>query len=147
MRTALLAMLLAAIVAGFGCRSPEAPSDAVENPQDRKLFKDVTPSEAYAATAAGGVEFIDVRSEAEFKGRHAPNSTNVPMVILNGRMSEMDRSKPVYVICEVGRRSEDAARQLTDAGFKDVRHVTGGVVAWIKAGFPLVPEAKEKKNE
>lgn len=129
-------------LAGMACSSSSTSNPAGENLPiaERKPFKDVTPAEASVGTGSGGIQFIDVRGEAEFEARHAPNSVNVPLAKLSEDMPKMDASKPTYVICEVGLRSEDAAAQLAAAGFTDVRHVKGGLAAWVKAGLPVVQE-------
>jgi rhodanese-related sulfurtransferase len=41
------------------------------------------------------------------------------------------------VICRSGNRSAQASRTLAELGFKDVRNVKGGILAWRSAGYPL----------
>lgn len=48
-----------------------------------------------------------------------------------------DPSIPILVTCFSGHRSSDAVKILLDMGFKDVRELKGGIIAWIGAGYPL----------
>jgi len=84
-----------------------------------------------------GLEVIDVRSEAEFKAYRIAGSRNIPLTQLEKSISSLDKTKPIYLVCEVGLRSTTAARKLVDAGFKEVRHIEGGLKAWEKAGLPV----------
>jgi rhodanese-related sulfurtransferase len=43
----------------------------------------------------------------------------------------------LYVICRSGNRSKQASEILLKAGFKDVRNVEGGILAWQDAGFAV----------
>ena len=141
MNKLVLSAAMFVAIAGAACTSSSVgPANTAQELSDRKAFEDVTPAETSVATAEQGIQFIDVRGEAEFEARHAPNSVNIPMSELSEAMKALDPSKPTYVICEVGLRSEDAAGQLAAAGFTDVRHVKGGISAWVKAGLPVVQE-------
>jgi rhodanese-related sulfurtransferase len=84
-----------------------------------------------------GVNVIDVREPAEYVGGHVPGAVSIPMGRLPSRSGELDRSRPVYVICASGGRSGAMADYLARAGF-DARSVAGGTSAWIAAGRPVV---------
>lgn len=84
-----------------------------------------------------GVNVIDVREPAEYVGGHVPGAVSISMGRLPSRTSELDRSRPVYVICASGGRSGAMADYLARAGF-DARSVAGGTSAWIAAGRPVV---------
>ncbi len=51
---------------------------------------------------------------------------------------ELDSGKPVLVYCRSGRRSAEAAAALVKLGFADVRDLDGGILAWEKAGQPII---------
>ena len=59
-----------------------------------------------------------------------------PMGQLPSRVHELDRSKPVYVICATGNRSLAMTDLLRVAGFK-AWSVTGGTSAWARSGRPV----------
>jgi rhodanese-related sulfurtransferase len=87
----------------------------------------------------GGL-LLDVRQPDEYVEGHAPDSKLVPLARIKSRMAELTpyKDKPVAVICRSGRRSALAVSELREAGFTQVQNVDGGMLAWQKAGLPLV---------
>ena len=55
-----------------------------------------------------------------------PQARNIELDHLRERLGEIDRERPVVVFCQVGLRGYLAYRILRQAGFKDVRNLTGG---------------------
>ncbi|MHC4994959.1 MAG: rhodanese-like domain-containing protein [Planctomycetota bacterium] len=88
------------------------------------------------------VEFVDVRTPAEFREVHAPQAKNIPLDELDPEAYRRSRGEraadPVYVICKTGGRGKQAARRLVEAGFKEVVNVEGGMDAWTAAGAAVV---------
>lgn len=91
-----------------------------------------------------GVLLLDVREPSEYTSGHAPGSVLIPVGQLNQRLKEIQafRDKPVAVICRSGRRSATATDILRKAGFGEARNVEGGMIAWEKAGLPMMRGAK-----
>jgi rhodanese-related sulfurtransferase len=87
-----------------------------------------------------GTLLIDVREPDEYAQGHAPNSTLIPLGQLEQRLSELAgyKNKPVVLICRSGSRSGKAQKLLQQAGFSAASNVEGGMVAWQKAGLPVV---------
>jgi rhodanese-related sulfurtransferase len=96
---------------------------------------------ALAAAQADGAVVVDVREPAEYVGGHVPGALLMPMGQLPSRVAELDRSRPVFVICASGNRSRAMSDYLERAGF-DARSVDGGTSAWIQAGHPVVRGAR-----
>ena len=63
------------------------------------------------------ITLLDVRTPAEFAGGHIDGFVNIPVDELRDRLGELDKSKPVYVICQSGLRSYIACRILAGYGF------------------------------
>ncbi len=76
------------------------------------------------------VQFIDVRTPGEFKGRHIKEFKNIPLNTLKSQLASLDKSKETVVICQSGMRSGQAAKILKKEEFTDVWNVTGGMSAW-----------------
>ena len=68
---------------------------------------------------------LDTRTPAEYSRGHVEGFINIPVDELRERISELDSSKPVYVICQSGLRSYIATRILTGNGF-DCYNFAGG---------------------
>jgi rhodanese-related sulfurtransferase len=49
-----------------------------------------------------------------------------------------DHGAKIVLYCRSGQWSTVAARALVDAGYENVWHLDGGMVAWDRAGLPLV---------
>lgn len=73
----------------------------------------------------GSVILLDVRSVIEYTDGHIDDFINIPHNELRGRISELDKSKKVYINCQVGLRGYIAARILMQNGF-DAYNLSGG---------------------
>lgn len=113
----------------FGCQS--LSSSAAQS-----VIKQISVTETKKAVDAKDVQFIDVRTVEEYKGGHAPKTINLPLDKLENDLSKLDKNKPVYVICQTGRRSQKGAEILEKAGFKEIYNVSGGTGEWISTGLP-----------
>ena len=87
-----------------------------------------------------GTLVLDVRESGEYAEAHIAGSTLIPLGQLAQRLQELgaDKSKPVVLICRSGRRSAQALTILEQAGFSAASNVEGGMLAWQKAGLPVV---------
>ena len=66
----------------------------------------------------GSVTLLDTRTVGEFDGGHIDGFLNIPVDELRERLDELDKGKPVYVICQSGLRSYIACRILAGNGFE-----------------------------
>jgi rhodanese-related sulfurtransferase len=89
-----------------------------------------------AAALDRGAAVVDVREPDEFRDGHLPGAVNIPMGQLTRRLDELDRARPVYVVCASGNRSSAMVDVLAAAG-RDATNVVGGTSAWIRAGRPI----------
>lgn len=73
----------------------------------------------------GSVTLLDTRTPMEYSMGHVKGFINIPVDELRERIDELDKSKPVYVICQSGLRSYIASRILMGNGF-DAYNFAGG---------------------
>lgn len=73
------------------------------------------------------VTLLDVRSPSEYRGGHIAKAINVPLNKITGYKGTKDA--PVYLICQSGMRSKNAAKQLKKMGYT-VTNVRGGMNQW-----------------
>ena len=104
----------------------------------------VPPSEVKGRMDAGeDVVIIDVRTNNEFAGGHAPGAVNLPLGELSIKLRQLGgdldsfKTLPVYAMCRTDNRAANAARALKKAGFSDLKVVGGGMNAWKRAGFSV----------
>ncbi len=81
---------------------------------------------------------LDVRTPEEFAKGHLENAMNVDW---NGdnfdaQLSNIDKSKPVFVYCLSGGRSSSAAAKMRADGFKEVYELKGGIMKWRSENLP-----------
>ena len=88
------------------------------------------------ASAGEDAVVVDVREPGEYIQGHVPGAVLIPMGQLPTRMTELDRSRPVYVVCASGNRSSAMTGLLRSNGF-DAHSVAGGTNAWIRTGRPI----------
>ena len=79
---------------------------------------------------------VDVREPGEYVAGHVPGATLIPMGQLASRLAELDKSRPVYVVCASGNRSAAMTDLLRAAGY-DAYSVAGGTSAWARSGRPV----------
>ena len=73
----------------------------------------------------GSVTLLDTRTVREYGRGHVEGFSNIPVDELRERIGEIERGKPVYVICQSGLRSYIAVRILSGYGF-EAYNFTGG---------------------
>lgn len=66
----------------------------------------------------GSVTLLDTRTADEYHTGHIEGFQNIPVDELRERLKEIEKEKPVYVICQSGLRSYIAARILEGNGYK-----------------------------
>ena len=86
---------------------------------------------------------LDVRTEEEFINGHVAGAVNIPLDDLRGRLSSLDRNKPIVAYCQVGLRGYVADRILSQNGFK-VYNVTGGYKSAVPLNLPIEEGIQEK---
>lgn len=95
----------------------------------------MTPDEAYAQRDR--VQFLDVREFYEFDAGHIEGAIHVPLRRLPEKLELLDPGRPVVVACQIGQRSDIAARFLIDKGF-EAYNLEGGMTSWSELGLPFI---------
>jgi rhodanese-related sulfurtransferase len=86
-----------------------------------------------------GAQILDVRESDEWAATGVPpGAILIPLGDVAQRAaSKLDKNRPVYVICNSGNRSRQAAAILVEQGFTQVYNVAGGIKAWLAADLPV----------
>ncbi|MEJ7756068.1 MAG: rhodanese-like domain-containing protein [Nocardioidaceae bacterium] len=80
---------------------------------------------------------LDVRENDEWAAGHIEGAVHIPLAQLPGRVAEVPPDAQTLVYCKSGGRSAQATVFLKHAG-RDAVNLDGGVIAWERAGRPLV---------
>ena len=86
-----------------------------------------------AAKRMGKAVFIDVREAHELASGRIPKALHIPLGTLlsnEDSVGDIASDTQVIVYCQHGIRSFSAASHLVTFGFKNVAHITGGIVRW-----------------
>jgi glyoxylase-like metal-dependent hydrolase (beta-lactamase superfamily II)/rhodanese-related sulfurtransferase len=75
------------------------------------------------------LQLIDVRGPGEVAAAPVEGARNIPLPALRGRLDDLDRHRPVVLLCAGGARSATASSLLRANGFADVSDVLGGAGA------------------
>ncbi|HYL76979.1 MAG TPA: molybdopterin-synthase adenylyltransferase MoeB [Bryobacteraceae bacterium] len=83
---------------------------------------------------------IDVREPHEYQICKIPYAKLIPLGDLPKRVNELDSADEIVAHCKSGMRSAKAVDFLKQAGFKKVRNMKGGILAWSDKVDPSVPK-------
>ena len=84
--------------------------------------------EEYQSTS--GAVLLDVRTPEEYRSGHIPGSKNIPLQTIDkvGSVAE-NKDMALYVYCQSGARSRQAAGMLKQMGYTNVNNI-GGIAAY-----------------
>jgi rhodanese-related sulfurtransferase len=83
------------------------------------------------------VGVVDVRELSEWDDGHIERAVHLPMFEAVSRRSEIPDNRPTAVLCAGGLRSSAVIGALQRHGLGALHNVTGGMGAWIKAGYSV----------
>ena len=92
---------------------------------------------AHAQLQNGGTFVMDVRPKHEYEEAHLPGAVNMPLAELADNQVELpgDLDAPILSVCQRGNASLSGVLFLTSLGYRNVRSMTGGTLAWREKGF------------
>ncbi|HVL98878.1 MAG TPA: molybdopterin-synthase adenylyltransferase MoeB [Egibacteraceae bacterium] len=98
---------------------------------------EITPEEF--ARVRENVRVIDVREPHEYDISRIPGADLIPLGTLPQRLHELDSAEDIVVHCKSGVRSAQACRLLSEAGFRKVRNLHGGINAYARQVDRSIP--------
>jgi rhodanese-related sulfurtransferase len=131
---------LGLLVGGCAGTAPQTDMTAKELVNEAKQnICEITVAEAKGILDQGGFVFIDCREPKEYKMGHIPGAINVPRGLMEFQIDKKvpDKNQNMVVYCKSGGRGCLATCTLCRMGYKNVKNVDGGWLAWEKAGYPI----------
>ena len=129
-------LVTAGIVLAVGC------GEKVKAPE--QIIKDVDAQEAFVLLEENqeNADFviIDVRTPEEFTEAHVENAINIVFGSegFEDEIGELDRDKVYLIYCRSGNRSRGALDIMVELGFREVYHLSVGILGWIEGGYPVI---------
>ena len=121
-----------------GCATTgEQPAAAVAAEAAPRV-ETVTPEQLHAMLEAGSVVLIDVRTPYEYADGRIAGALNAPLTHFDPAAIPMEQGRETILYCGSSHRSGIAATALAEYTGGTVRHMAGGIKAWIAAGLPTV---------
>ena len=133
----LLVVGLLTACGGEPVRGDRTPALGVPVRVGSGAYTNLTPAEL--AVLLENKDFLLVNTHVPYGYEIAQTDAHIPVDGEGRWLREYpaDRSAMVVLYCRSGRWSSLAARQLVMAGYENVWHLNGGMVAWSAAGLPL----------
>ena len=115
---------LLCIFSFVGCNQKET---AMKN-----TYEQITPAEAKEIMdTEQNYIILDVRTEEEFAEGHIAGAILIPDYEITEKAERVltDKDQQILVYCRSGRRSKNAASQLVELGYSNVKEF-GGIIDW-----------------
>ena len=89
-----------------------------------------------------GETFLLVNTHIPFEGNIPSTDFSVPFDEINQNLDQFpaDKDAEIVLYCRSDRMSRIAAEELVEAGYTNLKMLTGGMVAWQNAGLSLEME-------
>ncbi|MCB0443746.1 MAG: rhodanese-like domain-containing protein [Flavobacterium sp.] len=100
--------------------------------QKNERIKVVSKVEFNTMITKGKVQLIDVRTPNEFNDGFIKGAKNINVNDPNfeSEIQKLDKTKPVYIYCRSGARSQTAAKKMVALGFIQIIDLKGGYMNW-----------------
>ena len=120
--------------------------------QRRRTGPEVDNSSATELINRKNAQIIDLRDPKDFKKEAIANSVNIPADFkkecsarsvnipadrIQNELGKLNKTRPVLLVDDDGRRSRMASPLLRGTGFKEVYILAGGLNAWRMAKLPF----------
>ena len=108
-----------------------------------QIIQDVTTEEAYALIQQNQLDptfiIIDVRTPEEFAEGHIEEAINIDFRSENFgvQIDELNRGNKYLIYCRSGNRSRGALEVMVEMDFKEVYHLSDGIIKWIDEEYPI----------
>lgn len=100
--------------------------------QPAQISEDVEAEKFKSLVDGGSGLILDVRTPGEYAGGNISGSVNMDFnsAEFEASLDTLDKTKPVYVYCQGGGRSEQAKNIMLEKGFTEVYNLIGGYGNW-----------------
>ncbi len=101
-------------------------------------YKCISIDDAKKLMEAGDVSLVDIRDPNSFASGSIKDSVHVSDANVEAFLAQVEKEKPLIVVCYHGNSSQGAAAFFSSKGCKDVYSLNGGFVEWQQRGEAYV---------
>ena len=133
------AWALAVVACGAGSTTTKVGNGAVGTRVEVEggAYFDITPRTLKSWLS--DKDFLLVNVAVPYVGEIESTDEFIPLNDIEGRLNAFpQRDAKIVVYCRSGATSAMAARKLVRLGYSNVWNLTGGMIAWQEAGYPLI---------
>ena len=127
-------------VPGMGVKAPtslreELAGHMIENVRGNDALT-IDQDEAKVMMSTQEPFIVDVRGYETYAKAHIPGAVSMPLKELPNLTGVLpdDRNAPILCVCQKGNASLSGALFMLSLGYKKVRSLNGGTLAWIDSG-------------
>ena len=103
------------------------------------LQEDVTPEELRRLLDEDAIDLIDVREPYEHEAGRIEGAIHVEIPHLTAAAAQHHQERPIDFYCRTGARTAMTTQAFRASGFQAF-NLTGGLLAWVAKGLPIVPD-------
>lgn len=99
-------------------------------------YKDLSVEEFKNLISQSEVVILDVRTSGEYNDGHIEGALNIDVnseSFLETVEKEIEKNDTLAVYCRSGRRSANACKILSKAGYKKLFNLSGGYLDWMES--------------
>ena len=110
------------------------------------VYNEIEANDLFNMMAIQPLLLVDVRNDDEVARGIISGAIHIPLAMLPVQYESLTKAENIVFYCHSGIRSAHAAAFAASKGCKNPYNLTGGVLAWAKAGqiFVAKDEGKQK---
>lgn len=101
-------------------------------------YNEIEAGDLFKMMAAQPLLLVDVRNDDEVARGIIKGAVHIPLALLPVQYEALTKIENIVFYCHSGVRSAHAAAFASSKGCKNVYNLTGGILAWGRAGFPFI---------
>ena len=109
-------------------------------------YSDISAEALSVMLTAQPLLLVDVRNNDEVARGVIQGAIHIPLAMLPIQYDSLNKVESIVFYCHSGVRSAHASAFASSKGCKNVYNLSGGGLAWVRNGYPLLPLGNPSKN-
>ena len=104
----------------------------------------ISADDAQRQLEHGRTFVVDVRPSHQYREAHVPGAVSMPLAEMDDHRAALpeDRDTSILSVCQRGNASLSGLLFLKSLGYRNVRSMTGGTLAWREKGYAVTSETE-----